>query len=179
MKVGAVSTMELSSVSVVVDAVDSTVRATAGVNLEGSDVSVSASESVMLSSGPSEGGIVITADAEVGGTVDVVGSGGVRVGAEGAGVQLTGGSVGIHAAATEEQQGDVVLSSATATVASTGAVVIEGGGTDTGVQLSAGIDSSMVLESGTTTAVSATEGIALESGSLSATAASSATVDFH
>ena len=49
-------------VGLVVDAMDTTVRGTGSMDIEGSAVRVSASESMVLSSGASEGGIVIATD---------------------------------------------------------------------------------------------------------------------
>jgi len=118
-------------------------------DIEGSAVRVSASDSMVLSSGASEGGIVIATDATAGGAVDV------RVGANVAGVEITGGSVGISGVSSGDQQGRVSVSSASTEVVSADGVVIESGAAadaGTGVGTVAR-NSSMVLESGATTAV--------------------------
>ena len=98
---------------------DTTVRGTGSMDIEGSAVRVSASDSMVLSSGASEGGIVIATDATAGGAVDV------RVGANVAGVEITGGSVGISGVSSGDQQGRVAVSSATTEVVSADGVVIE------------------------------------------------------
>ena len=124
-------------------------------DIEGSAVRVSASDSMVLSSGSSEGGIVIATDATAGGAVDVSGSGGVRVGANVAVVEVTGGSVEISGVSSGDQQGRVAVSSGTTEVVSADGVVIESGAAadaGTGVGTVAR-NSSMVLESGATTAV--------------------------
>ena len=110
--VSSVGSTEVSSRLVSLESTDSIVRASSGLELEGGAVSVSGAAGMVVSTGPeAAGGLVLMTDAKSEGTVDLRGSGGVRVASESARVQVVGGGVEIAGVASELQKGRVGVSS--------------------------------------------------------------------